>query len=120
MHRMLARWKRHGRNVMFCADTYERVADWPDHDEFTRKSTGPSSCMAGRCYLHIEPNGDVHPCGIHGADFEPRNLIAHGFGEAVGHARRHNCGDCWMAYLNERKSLFAFRPSAVRAFLHRG
>ena len=120
MHRRLAQWKRQGRNVMFCADTYERVANWPDHDEFTRKSAGPSSCMAGRCYIHIEPNGDVHPCGIHGADFEPRNLLAHGFGEAVHHARDHNCADCWMAYLNERKALFAFRPNALRAFFHRG
>lgn len=120
MHRTLARWKRAGRNVMFSANTYKRVANWTDFDEFTRKSVGPSACMAGRCYLHVEPNGDIHPCGIHGADFKPYNLVTDGLVVAARHARHHNCGDCWMAYLNERKALFGLQPNALRAFLSRG
>ena len=120
MHTTLAGWKREGRSVMFAAETYRRVADWPDYETFTRRSAGPSTCMAGRCYLHIEPNGDVHPCGIHEADFEPRNLLVDGFSTAVRHARHHNCADCWIAYLNERKALFGLRSYAVRAFLSRG
>jgi len=120
MHHKLARWKREGRNVIFAPETYEQVAHWPDHKTFTRKGTRVSSCMAGHCYIHIEPNGDVHPCGIHQADFEPYNLVKNGFENAILHARYHNCMDCWMAYLNERKALFAFRPGALRAFLRRG
>ena len=120
MHHRLARWKREGRKVMFAAETYLGVAKWTDHAEFTRKSPGLSRCMAGRDYIHIEPNGDVYPCGHQGADFEPLNLVTHGFVDAVAHTRRHNCGDCWIAYLNERKALFGLRPHALRAFLRRG
>jgi len=120
MHRSLAQWKREGRNVMFAAETYEQVVDWPDHETFTRKSAGVSSCMAGRCHIYLEPNGDVHPCSVHEADFKPRNLILNGVEDAIRHARYHNCADCWIAFLNERKALFGLRPSALKAFFHRG
>lgn len=120
MHRTLAQWKRAGRPLMFAAQTYQDVAAWSDYGEHTRKSKGArSSCMAGRDYIHIEPNGDVHPCGIHAADFTPRNVITDGFSAAVKNAGRHNCADCWIAYLNERKALFGLRPYAVCAFLQR-
>ncbi len=76
--------------------------------------------MAGKSYIHIEPNGDVHPCGIHGADFAPKNIIKDGLKEALRHTQRHNCGDCWTAYLNERKAVFGLRPSAVHEVIRRG
>lgn len=119
MHRQLARWKRAGRPLMFAAETYEKVTRWPDYDVHTRTVAGLSSCMAGRDYIHIEPNGDVHPCGIHEGEFTPKNVLVDGFTGAVENARRHTCSDCWIAYLNERKALFGLKPYAVRAFLLR-
>ena len=42
-----------------------------------------SACMAGRFYIHIEPNGDVHPCVQHGADFTPKNIVRDGLEAAL-------------------------------------
>lgn len=120
MHLLMVGWKRQGRGLMFSAQTYQKTADWDDYDSITVKSHGPSSCMAGRSYIDIQPNGDVHPCGVHGADFEPKNIVKDGLEEALLHVRHHNCGDCGMAYLNERKSLFGLDSGAVMEFLRRG
>lgn len=121
MHRQLAAWKRAGRPLMFSPASYEKVVRWPDHDRLNTPSDGPSSCMAGRFYVHIEPNGDVHPCGIHGApSFQPKNAVRDGLEAALHHVRVHDCGDCYAPYTNERKALFAMRPGALRELVRRG
>ena len=120
MHRRLAAWKRAGRPLMFAASTYDRVLDWSDYGELSVRQAGRSSCMAGRMYVHIEPNGDVHPCGQHGAAFTPKNIAHDGLEAALAHVQRHDCGDCFSAYLNERKALFALRPAALLELARRG
>lgn len=120
LERRLAAWRRAGRPVMFSSRTYDHAARWPDYRVPTRPSAGPSQCMAGRFYVHITPNGDVHPCWLHQSPFRPKNLITDGFEAALLHAQHHRCGDCFLPYLNERKALFALRPDAVAAWLRRG
>lgn len=120
LHRQLVAWKRQGRGLMFSARSYARVAEWPDYGVLTTRSQGPSSCMAGRFYVHIEPNGDVWPCAQHGADFKPRNVVGDGLVEALRHVRHHDCGDCFSAYLDERKAVFGFRPGALWEMARRG
>lgn len=119
MHSRLAAWSRAGRPLMFSAQSYERTGRWPDYESSTRKGEGRSPCMAGRFYVHIEPNGDVHPCGLHVGSFLPKNLIRDGFEEALGEVREHSCMDCSLAYLNERKAAFGMRPSALVQILRR-
>ena len=120
MHRRLVAWKRDRRPLMFSARTYQQVIDWPDYRHWRRKQDGPSNCMAGRYYVHIEPNGDVIPCGFHAADFEPINAAQHGVAAALRRTRQHNCADCGMAYLNERKALFGLKPYALWELFRRG
>jgi MoaA/NifB/PqqE/SkfB family radical SAM enzyme len=120
MHRRLAAWKRQGRPLMFAASTYENVLDWDDYGEVSRRSPDGSSCMAGRFYVHIEPNGDVHPCAQHSADFAPKNIVRDGLEAALVHVQRHDCRDCFSAYLNERKALFGLRPAALLEMARRG
>ncbi len=120
MHRRLAAWKRAGRPLMFAASTYDRVVDCDDYGEIATRSEGGSSCMAGRVYIHIEPNGDVHPCGQHNAAFAPKNIARDGLEAALAHVQRHDCGDCFSAYLNERKALFGLRPAALLEMARRG
>ena len=121
MHRQLAAARRAGRPLMFSPESYERVTTWPDLDQINAPSDGPSRCMAGRFYVHIEPNGDVHPCGIHGAPtFQPQNAVRDGLEAALRHVRVHDCGDCYAPYTNERKALFALRPHALRELVRRG
>lgn len=119
MYRQLAAWKRAGRALMFAASSYERTSRWPDFTVLTTPSDGPSSCMAGRFYVHIEPNGDVHPCGLRGGAFAPKNAVRDGLEAALRNARHHECGDCSLVYLNERKAVFALRPSAVLEVVRR-
>lgn len=120
LHRQLATWKRQGRGLMFSAQTYERVADWPDHSVLTTRSQGASTCMAGQFYVHIEANGDVWPCGHHGANFVAKNAIRDGLVASLRHVRRHNCADCASAFLNERKAVFGLRPAALLEVVRRG
>jgi MoaA/NifB/PqqE/SkfB family radical SAM enzyme len=120
MHTRLIGWKRQGRNLMFSSPAYDKATNWPDYDILTIPSNGRSSCMAGKDYIHIEPNGDVHPCGLHSADFTPKNVLKDSLDEALLHARYHNCGDCWMVYLNERKAVFGLKPAALREVVRRG
>ena len=120
MHRRLVEWKRQGRALLFSGSTYQKVAGWPDHEVLTVRSQGESTCMAGRFYVHIEANGDVWPCGQHGANFVPKNVIEHGLMEALRHVRHHDCGDCFTAYLNERKAVFGLRPAALYEMARRG
>ena len=105
---------------MFSAAAYEKVLDWADPPTLSTPSEGESDCMAGRDYVHIEPNGDVHPCVMHGARFEPKNILRDGLEAALRHVRRHDCGDCWSAYLNERKLAFGLRPHALLEVVRRG
>jgi MoaA/NifB/PqqE/SkfB family radical SAM enzyme len=121
VHLHLARLKRKGRGFLFSAWAYQKAADWHTngYDLYTKKSDGNSSCMSGRCYFHIEPEGNVHPCGHHGADFTPKNIVHDGFDEAFLHAKHHNCDDCWLPFMNERKVTFGLRPFAIREFLSR-
>lgn len=120
MHRQMVTWKRQGRRLMFSANTYQRVIDWPDYRLWRRIESGPSRCMAGRFYVHIEPNGDIIPCGFHAGTFEPVNALDSGVAAALNNARSHNCADCGMAYLNERKALFGLKPFAIWELLRRG
>jgi MoaA/NifB/PqqE/SkfB family radical SAM enzyme len=121
IHRRLAELRRAGRPLMFAARTYELAARWPSHEVLTTPSEGDSPCMAGRSYIHIEPNGDVWPCGQHGDEgFVARNIVADGLERALANASRHRCGDCYSAYLNERKAVFGLRPHALRELVRRG
>jgi MoaA/NifB/PqqE/SkfB family radical SAM enzyme len=113
MHRQLAAWKRAGRPLLFSAGTYARIAEWGDWSTSVRNGDGPSTCMAGRFYVHIDPNGDVHPCVQHKAHFTPKNLLEVGLVEALRNARGHDCADCAFSYLTERKRLFALEPAAL-------
>ncbi|MEO8601172.1 MAG: radical SAM protein [bacterium] len=119
MYRQLAAWKRAGRGLMFAAHIYERSSLWDDYATLSRRSPGQSDCAMGRFYVHIEANGDVHPCVQHGATFTPRNIIRDGIDAALLHTQRHDCGDCFGAYLNERKDLFTLQPRAVLEYLRR-
>ncbi len=119
LHRQLARWKKQGRNLLFSPRAYLKAVDWPDLAELSVRSAGASACPAGRDYIHIEPNGDVIPCIQHGAALTPKNVIRDGLEDALRHARNHDCGDCWPAYLNERKLLFRFDPGALREIFRR-
>lgn len=120
MHRNLAEWKRQGRPLMFAAATYQNVVDWKDYGVLSQRQSGRSSCMAGRFYVHIEPNGDVHPCNQHAADFQPANILRDGLDAALEHAQTHDCGDCFGVYLNERKAVFGLKPAALWEMARRG
>ncbi|MCH7768991.1 MAG: radical SAM protein [Nitrospinae bacterium] len=120
LHKRLAGWKSQGRRLMFSVRSYEKTLEWKDYGELAIQSPGESSCMAGKDYIHIEPNGDVLPCNQHGANFTPKNIIKDGLDEALRHTRRHNCGDCFSVFLNERKALFGLRPAALREVVRRG
>lgn len=113
LHHQLAAWKRAGRALMFAASTYENVTRWTDYGVIATRSAGASNCMAGRFYVHIEPDGDLWPCQQHGAEYTPSNVVRDGVDAALRHVRTHNCGDCFTAYLNERKGVFALRPAAL-------
>lgn len=119
LNHRLSEWKSQGRGLLFSAWAYKKAGDWPSLASLTKQCDGFSSCIGGKFYFHIEPNGDVHPCGLHGADFSPKNIIQDGFDEAFQNARRHNCGDCWMPFMNERKAAFGLKLSAIREFLRR-
>jgi hypothetical protein len=54
------------------------------------------------------------------ASFVPKNAVGDGLIAALRHARAHDCHDCRLAYLNERKHLFGLRPSALMALVSRG
>jgi MoaA/NifB/PqqE/SkfB family radical SAM enzyme len=119
MYKRLAAWKRAGRKLMFAASSYERTAAWPDYRVLATATQGSSGCMAGRFYIHIDANGDVHPCGLHTGTFVPKNILRDGFDAAVGNTRQHDCGDCSLAYLNERKAVFGLHPSALLEIVRR-
>ena len=120
LHRRLAAWKRQGRALMFSAAAYEKALGWSNFDSLTRPSDGTSPCMAGKDYIHIDANGDVRPCVQHGQPFQPKNILKDGLEGALRNASRHECGDCFIAYLNERKLLFGLQPAAVMGFVRRG
>ncbi len=119
LHRQLAFWKKQGRSLLFSPRAYLRALSWPSLSELATISGKKPKCRAGRDYVHIEPNGDVLPCIQHGADFQPGNIIRDGLKESLRRVRQHDCGDCWPAYLNERKLLFSLRPQALRDMLRR-
>jgi MoaA/NifB/PqqE/SkfB family radical SAM enzyme len=119
VHAQLAAWKRQGRALVFTASTYAGVAEWPDHDVLATRTDGISGCVAGRYHIHIEANGDVHPCFQHTASLTPKNIITDGFAEALRHVQRHDCGDCYTACLVERKAVFGLRPLALLEALRR-
>ena len=119
LYRRLAEWKRSGRRLVFSAQSYDRTAAWPDFGILSVRGPFPSACPMGREYVHIEPDGDVHPCGLHGAQFTPKNILRDGLEESVRNASRHDCADCALAYLNERKAVFRLRPSALLEVLRR-
>ena len=120
-HQQMVDWKRQGRGLMFAASVYQKVADWPDTDNLlTVRSQGESACMAGKFYIHTEANGDVRPCVQHGGSLQPKNIIKDGLADAIRHVQRHDCGDCFTAYLNERKNLFDLRPGVLLEMIGRG
>lgn len=120
LHRQLVAWKRAGWPLMFGAATYQRSVDWPEYRQLRRTGDTISSCMAGRFYVHIEPNGDVFPCGFQVGHFEPINAVHSGIEQALEKARRHHCLDCGIPYLNERKALFGLHPYALAQLFRRG
>jgi len=120
VHNQLAVWKRQRRALIFTASTYAGVAEWPDHDVLAIRAEGISGCVAGRYHIHIEANGDVHPCVLHAASLTPKNIVTDGFEEALRHVQRHDCGDCYTACLVERKAVFGLRPAALLEAFRRG
>ena len=119
-HRTLARWRRAGRGVLFSARAYEKALGWHDLEELAVCAAGGGRCPAGRDFAHVDPNGDISPCIQTAADFRPLNLVRDGLEAALRHARRHDCADCWPAYLTERRLLFSLHPGAVLEVLRRG
>jgi len=119
VHAQLAAWKRQGRALVFTASTYAGVAEWPDHDVVSIRADGASRCVAGRYHIHIEANGDVHPCFQHTATLTPMNIVTDGFEAALRHVQHHDCGDCYTACLVERKAVFGLRPDALLETLRR-
>ncbi|MEO7190278.1 MAG: radical SAM protein [Vicinamibacterales bacterium] len=119
MYEQLAAWKRAGRALMFAASSYDRTAAWPDYTVLATAAPGVSSCMAGRFYIHLDANGDIHPCGLHTGTFRPKNLLRDGLEAALHNAARHDCRDCSLAYLNERKAVFGLRPAALLEVIRR-
>ena len=120
LHQRLALWKKQSRPLMFSSESYARAGRWRDFSQTNILSSGNSKCMAGKYYIHIEANGDVWPCGHHGANFVAKNIVRDGFEEALRNSQVHDCADCPVAYLNERKALFNLKPQAVIEFLRRG
>ncbi len=120
LYQRLADLKRQGRGLMFSAATYERTSQWPDYRARTRAMEGHSACMAGNFYVHIEPNGDVHPCNFHGGPFTAKNAVTDGLEAALRQARFHHCADCGVVHLEERKRLFTLKPGAILQLLRRG
>ncbi len=120
LHGRIVAWKKQGRRFMFSTRAYKRAMTWDDLTVLTVRSQEPSRCVCGRDYIHIEPNGDVIPCIQHGASLKPKNILRDGLKEALRNTWQHDCGDCWTAYLNERKALFALKPGAVREMFRRG
>jgi MoaA/NifB/PqqE/SkfB family radical SAM enzyme len=120
VHSQMIEWKKQGRAIMFSATSFRKALSWHDLTQINTQSKGYSNCMAGKFYFHIDPDGDVIPCIAHGADFTPKNILRDGLYEALWHTRHHNCGDCWSAYLNERKALFKLHPAALVEFFRRG
>jgi MoaA/NifB/PqqE/SkfB family radical SAM enzyme len=120
LHKRIVAWKKQGRPFLFSTLAYVRAMTWDDLTVLTVRSRGPSRCVCGRDYIHIEANGDIIPCIQHGASLKPKNILRDGLREALRNARRHDCGDCWTAYLNERKALFALKPGALREMFRRG
>jgi MoaA/NifB/PqqE/SkfB family radical SAM enzyme len=104
---------------MFAASSYDRTARWPDFTVLATSGPAPSACMAGKYYIHIDANGDIHPCGLHTGTFAPLNIVRDGFDAAIRHTRRHDCADCSLAYLNERKAVFGLRPAALLEVVRR-
>jgi MoaA/NifB/PqqE/SkfB family radical SAM enzyme len=119
LHTQLVEWKKEKRGLLFSARAYQKGISWPDTSVLTVKSEGNSTCMGGRYYIHIEPNGDVLPCIQHGATFVPKNILKDGFVQALHNASHHDCGDCWTAYLTERKLLFGLSLSVLRETIRR-
>ncbi|OGD24235.1 MAG: hypothetical protein A2Y69_02815 [Candidatus Aminicenantes bacterium RBG_13_59_9] len=115
LHRKLADWKTQGRNVLFSSQTYARASQWSDYDDLNRPGDRPSSCFAGRFYVHIEPMGEVYPCNLHIGSFQPKNAVRDGLVPALLHARKHVCSDCWHPYFNERKALFGLKLRNLRS-----
>jgi MoaA/NifB/PqqE/SkfB family radical SAM enzyme len=120
LHERLIGWKKQGRKIMFSAGAYKRALTWDDLTLLTVRSEAHSRCICGKDYIHIEANGDVIPCIQHGASLKPKNILRDGLREALRNVRDHDCGDCWTAYLNERKALFALKPEAIRGLFRRG
>ena len=119
-HQKMADGKRNGRGLIFSARAYQKAADWGNYSLSTVQKPGNSPCMAGRFYIHIEPNGDVHPCGLNESEFKPKNIVVDGLESAMRQARHHNCWDCWMVYMNERKIVFGLKPEALIEVIRRG
>jgi len=120
LHRRLAEGKRQGRKFLFSSLAYQKTADWEDYSRSTVQKPGQSPCMAGKYYFHIEPNGDVLPCALNESPFTPKNILKDGLEDALHHAKHHNCWDCWMVYMNERKALFGLKLEALLEIIKRG
>jgi len=120
VHKRMTEWKHAGHQLIFSASAYRKAADWEDYSKATIQGNEWSHCMAGKYYIHIEPNGDVHPCGLNESKFSPKNILESGLSEAIIHSRKHRCTDCWMVYMNERKRVFGLRPEALLEIIKRG
>ena len=121
MYRTLAHHKRQGRPLMFAAATYENAGRWSDYARaVAAQSPAARRASWGGCTCTSRPTAtSIRACRAVAA-VRPKNLIRDGFEAALTHVQRHECGDCYSAYLNERKALFGLRPAAVVEYLRRG
>jgi len=122
VHARLAALKRAGRKLLFSAGTYEQVSTWSESYGVLavpmEEAAGESPCMAGKFHIHVEANGDVHPCILHRAtSFKPKNLVRDGHEAALTNAQHHDCRDCYTACLVERKRAFSLHPEVVLGVL---
>ena len=121
VHRRLAAWKRQGRALMFSAAAYEKVLGWPDPDpahHVQRRRLEMHGGQGLRAHRAQRRRPSLRACTA--ARFEPKNILRDGLEESLRNAQRHDCGDCWSAYLNERKLVFGLRPAALVEVLRRG
>ncbi len=110
--------KAAGAPVLFTANSYRHTLEWPDF--FLERTADPqaqsSSCMAGRYFVHMEPNGDLYPCILQMGDFVPKNVICAGVQSAWEHTRHHGCQDCYNTWLTENRAIFDLHPAVLLNF----
>ncbi len=77
------------------------------------------SCIAGRIFCHISPNGDMHPCVLT-AIKNPPNCIKDGVEKSFRLLPLCGCSHCWCVGALEVNMVYSFSPSALFKVMQRG